>query len=336
VEDHEEQPFIVMQLLQGQTLRDRLASLHVVQKKFQLAELLDIAGQICLGLEAAHGKGIIHRDIKPANIFLTTSGQVKILDFGLAKLMGVSRDLATDELRLPAADTAAAAPQLAGTMEPDPTLTRLGVAVGTAGYMSPEQVRGESLDSRTDIFSFGLVLYEMATGLRAFTGETAAIIHHAILNRALIPVGELNPELPPRLQTVIHKTLEKDKEKRYQTASEVGNELLQLKGELDFQRVGTERQRVFWSAAGSMVLLLVLVTGWVATKLLWRRDGSLPVVKQQQITANPLEDPVIASTQQEAQAKDSTSPPPSQHFHISFNGSITFGKHLWYDLVLRI
>ena len=227
VEEHEGQPFLVMQLLQGETLRDRLSHFAQANQKIAINELLDISVQICDGLQAAHAKGIIHRDIKPANIFLTTSGQVKILDFGLAKLVGVAEQSGSDGLQLQP-DSSPAAPQPAPSNLPDATLTRFGTALGTAGYMSPEQVRGEKLDPRTDIFSFGLVLYEMATGQRAFTGETAAVVHDAILKRLPIPIHNLNPSVAPRLEQIVGKALEKDRERRYQSATKVGSDLRSL------------------------------------------------------------------------------------------------------------
>ena len=223
VEEHDGQPFIVMQLLQGKTLRDRLAAGAAQQKSLPIDELLDIATQICSGLEAAHAKGIIHRDIKPANIFLTNAGQVKILDFGLAKLISTADEDRSDGVQL--GSEGAVAPRRAKSAPLDITLTRLGVAMGTAGYMSPEQVRGEKLDTRTDIFSFGLVLYEMATGQRAFAGGTASIVHDAILNDVPVAARHVNPEVPPELEAIIGKTLYKDREQRYQTAAEVRLEL---------------------------------------------------------------------------------------------------------------
>ncbi|MGA7380246.1 MAG: protein kinase, partial [Terriglobales bacterium] len=166
--EHEGRPFIVMQLLEGQTLRDRLAAAED-KKVLPLEELLDIGIQVSAGLQAAHEKGIVHRDIKPANILITNKGVAKILDFGLAKLLeGDEEDEVANRAGIPPAPEAA-------------HLTLTGVAMGTAGYMSPEQVRGDKLDARTDLFSLGLVLYEMATGQRAFSGQSAAILHDAIL-----------------------------------------------------------------------------------------------------------------------------------------------------------
>ena len=265
VEEHEAKPFIVMELLEGETLRDRLARTAESHQAMPLEQLLNIAVQISAGLQAAHEKGIIHRDIKPANIFLTDSGTVKILDFGLAKLAveAMARSPQRPERRLmrkslplsiPSAERSEASrtPIMATILVlkvPDSwpnagrslgmtdqlvhpsthTLTRTGAAMGTAGYMSPEQVRGEKLDARTDIFSFGLVLYEMATGQRAFSGETAAVVHDSILHNSPVPVRELNSTLPARLVATIDKCLEKDRERRYQSAAELRRALEDVK-----------------------------------------------------------------------------------------------------------
>ena len=202
VEEHEGHPFIVMELLEGQTLRELISEFHVASPEahhrkttLPLQRLLDIAIQIVEGLDAAHKEDIIHRDIKPGNIFVTTRGQAKVLDFGLAKL----RKSETPDLR----------PLIDGEQltrpgwNPNLTLTRTGMAIGTAGYMSPEQVRGEKLDVRTDLFSFGLVLYELVAGQRAFAGETAPILREVILNNRPTPVRVLNPEIPLQLEVII-------------------------------------------------------------------------------------------------------------------------------------
>jgi eukaryotic-like serine/threonine-protein kinase len=209
--EHEGRPFIAMSLLEGQTLQDRIAARAA---PFTTDELLNLAIQIGHGLTAAHEKGITHRDIKPANIFITNRSEAKILDFGLAKLTdaGDLEGLRHQEAR-------SGKPQTATVN--DLSLSLTGVAMGTAPYMSPEQVRGEKLDARTDLYSFGLVVYEMATGTRAFSGDTLATLHEAILNSTPVPARELNPELPSRLEEIINKALEKDRGHRYQRASEV-------------------------------------------------------------------------------------------------------------------
>ena len=217
--EYDGRPFIAMSLLQGQNLREWIAAKAA---PFTTDELLNLAIQIGEGLAAAHEKGIIHRDIKPANIFITNRSEAKILDFGLAKIAyGDDREgLKFHEARSQDATTAVAY---------DLRLSLTGVAMGTVPYMSPEQVRGEKLDARTDLFSIGLVIYEMATGQQAFSGDTAAALHEAILNRAPAPARELNPELPPRLEEIINKALEKDREARYQTAPEMCADLKRLK-----------------------------------------------------------------------------------------------------------
>jgi len=210
IEEHEGQPVIVMEWLDGQTLRDCLAASEA--NRIPLDRLLEIALETCGGLEAAHLQGIIHRDIKPANIFLPGNGQTKILDFGLAKLLE-TEDLAAKETREPPSH------------DGDTNLTRTGAAMGTASYMSPEQVRQEKLDARTDLFSFGLVLYEMATGQHAFPSTSIAGVRDAILHQPAIPVRQLNPGVPPALEAVIARALQKDRAGRYQTAAEMRADL---------------------------------------------------------------------------------------------------------------
>ncbi len=206
--EHEGQPFIVMQLLEGQTLRELIAtpsplSVRAVREPpLPIDTFLDLAIQITNGLDAAHQKGITHRDIKPANIFITNRGEAKILDFGLAKLGAVApvsspaKEVGDEDIVGTNAPTTAAG---------DPHLTRTGIALGTASYMSPEQVRGEKLDTRTDLFSFGLVLYEMATGQQAFAAQTAAVVHDAILHRTPIPVPQLTLSFLPSLKKLSTK-----------------------------------------------------------------------------------------------------------------------------------
>lgn len=231
---HEAQRFMAMELLEGQTLRYRISfgpkgSLPSGSNPFHVDELLDLATQIADGLEAAHLKGIVHRDIKPTNIFITTRGQVKILDFGLAKLEPSGRET-------PEAGVGSDLPTLGAIQEP---LTSPGLALGTVGYMSPEQARGEQLDSRTDLFSFGAVLYEMATGRQAFSGNTPAVIHEAILNRMPPSPVRFNPELPPALEQVIFKALEKDREVRYQHAGELRADLRRLRRDTELERTAS-------------------------------------------------------------------------------------------------
>ena len=216
--EHEGQPFIVMQLLEGQTLKHRIET-----KPLKTDTLLDLAAQIADALDAAHSKGIVHRDIKPANIFVTQRGQAKVLDFGLAKVV---------QARFTGGGPGASAMATAG----QEFLTSPGTTMGTVAYMSPEQVRGEDLDARSDIFSFGLVLYEMATGRQAYSGGTSGVILEAILNRVPASPLRLNPELPPKLEEIVFKALEKDPEMRYQNASEIRTDLKRLKRDTDSGR----------------------------------------------------------------------------------------------------
>jgi serine/threonine protein kinase len=301
--EHEGQPFLVMQLLEGQTLRELLAERKLETSKsdscalsgsgaaLPVDQLLDLAIQIAEGLNAAHQKGIIHRDIKPANIFVTIQGKAKILDFGLAKLASSAADASElSEHIAQNGDSNRRATETADLATPDPFLSRTGVAMGTAGYMSPEQARGEKLDARTDLFSLGLVLYEMASGQRAFDGDTGPALHAAILDQTPPPVRQLNPELPVGLENVISKALEKDRESRYQNVSE-------MRADLEMAKRATEPRnpyRRLMLAAGTVVMLLMgSAIFWFAKRQPESSQG-LPDVKLQQLTVNSSENPVTS------------------------------------------
>ncbi len=221
IDDYDGKHFIAMEFLEGQTLKQRIGG-----RPLAVGQVLDFGMQIGDALDGAHAKGIIHRDIKPANIFATTHGQAKVLDFGLAKLVPEHSRVA-EGVGVSAMPTATA----------QELLTSPGSMVGTMAYMSPEQVRAEELDARTDLFSLGAVLYEMATGQLAFSGKSAGVIFDAILNRTPIPPQRLNPELHPKLEEIIVKSLEKDRELRYQTAAELRGDLKRLKRDLDSARM---------------------------------------------------------------------------------------------------
>ena len=293
IESQGERPFIVMELLEGRTLK------HVIGgKPLSIEQVLALGIQIADALETAHNKGIIHRDIKPANVFVTARGQIKVLDFGLAKLgAGLSLPRTAESAEGETAITQ------------DETFTKPGLAVGTVAYMSPEQARGEELDLRTDLFSFGALLYEMATGKKAFDRGSMALIFRAILQETPTAPRTLNPDIPTPLEGIIAKALEKDRGLRYRSASDMHVDLKRLERSGDSTRTAltsevrqttvplpapAPRRWPYWAGAAAVAVLALIGirTRWFSP------EGGQPVSEAvaRQITFNPTEEPVFLAS----------------------------------------
>jgi serine/threonine protein kinase/Tfp pilus assembly protein PilF len=299
---HETQPFMAMELLSGQNLRDWLSSTFH-ETPVPVDQLLDVAIQVCDGLTAAHEKGIVHRDIKPANLFLTSTGIVKILDFGLAKL--VQGDESGEEGH---ADTA---PLPDSSAFAAMKRSRTGIAIGTAAYMSPEHIRGERLDARTDLFSLGVVLYQMATGTPPFCGETPALLFEGVLHQAPVGPTSLNPNLPAKLERIIDRALEKNRNLRYQSALDLGTDLREVaraaapagkataQSEITDQRIAAgRRQALSWRLVALIALIALIISGGIYWR--WRAHKPAALTDKDTIVLadfdNKTGDPVFDDT----------------------------------------
>ena len=250
LDEHDGQPFIVMQLLEGQTLREWIEDAASKPATERLKEMLHLAIEIADGLEAAHQKGIVHSDIKPANIFITNQGHAKILDFGIAKYLDA------DGLSGVLPGETASSDGTPSTV--DSLATRTGASVGTPSYLSPEQILHQKLDARTDLFSFGLVLYEMATGQRAFAGDTVTNIRNAVLASPPVAARQVCPDIPVMLEKIINKSLEKDRDVRYQSAGEMRTDLMSL-SVVQVKRQRRPQRALTWAIAGVVLFSLALV-----------------------------------------------------------------------------
>ena len=291
IDEFEGQRFIAMELLEGVNLRNRIAGRPIATD-----ELLDLAVEIADALDSAHSEGIIHRDIKPANVFITKRGHAKLLDFGLAKLSSERESDSGTSI-----ETAISLKQ---------ALTSPGTALGTVAYMSPEQAAGKDLDARTDIFSFGAVLYEMATGRQAFSGNTSAVMFDAILNKPPIAPARANPDLPQALESIINRALEKDRNLRYQTASDLRAELQRLRRDTQSSKVATVSSGsvvlpsaapkslagMLVAAIAAIVILGVLGFGYFSGWFGQSKPYTQAELKPQQLTANSVEDPVAVTS----------------------------------------